>query len=118
MSAGLALTLPVLVTISSVSGTSGAMCRSSATSDASIVMLDPVSSQKLYALPPILTGIMGVPTAETDIGRSALCARNVSDFGGTSLNAVAHRSILARSLRSDLGSDDSFRSAASTDHFS
>ena len=31
-------------------------------------MLDPVSSQKLYSLPPILTGTRGVPTAETDIG--------------------------------------------------
>src|ERR1700682_1622011 len=118
MSDGLAVTLPVLVTISRVSGTRGTIFRSRATSDASIVMLDPVSSQKLYALPAILTGISGVPTAETDIGSSADCERNVSDFGGTSLNAVAHRSMLARSLRSAFGSDDSFRNAASTAHFS
>src|ERR1700693_4647163 len=118
MSDGLAVTLPVLVTISRVSGTRGTMLRSWATSDDSIVILDPVSSQKLYALPAILTGIRGVPTAETDIGSSADCERNVSDFCGTSLNAVAHRSILARSLRSALGSDDSLRSAASSPHFS
>src|ERR1700738_5483816 len=118
MSDGLAVTLPVLVTISNVSGTRGTMCRSWATSDASIVMLDPVSSQKLYALPPILTGIMGVPTAEMDMGSSAVCERNESDFGGTSLKAVAHRSMLARSLRSDLGSEDSFRRVASVRHFS
>src|SRR3981081_2405968 len=118
MSDGLAVTLPVLVTISNVSGTRGTMCRSRATSDASIVMLDPVSSQKLYDLPPIVTGIIGVPTAETDIGMSVVCERNVSDFGGTSLKAVAQRSMLARSLRSALGSDDSFRRAASVPHFS
>src|ERR1700682_1258697 len=118
MSDGLAVTLPVLGTISNVSGARGMTFRSRATSDDSIVMLDPVSSQKLYAFPAILTGINGVPTAEKDIGSSADCERNVSDFCGTSLNAVAHRSILARSLRSALGSDDSFRSAASTAHFS
>ncbi len=44
---GTALTLPVLVTISSVSGTSGTTLRLFATSEESIVMLDPVSSQKL-----------------------------------------------------------------------
>src|ERR1700736_6302237 len=118
MSDGLAVTLPVLVTISNVSGSRGAMFRSWATSDASIVMLDPVSNQKLYSFPAIFTGISGVPTAETDIGSSADCERNVSDFCGTSLNAVAHRSILARSLRSPLGSEDSFRNAASVAHFS
>src|SRR2546423_11977262 len=115
---GLAKTLPVLVTISNVSGTRGAIFRSRATSDASIVMLDPVSSQKLYALPAILTGISGVPTAETDIGKTADCVRTLSDFRGTFLNAVAHRSILAGSMRSALGSDDSFRSVVSSSHFS
>src|ERR1700686_2053425 len=118
MSDGCAVTLPVLVTISNVSGSRGRMFRSSATSDASIVMLDPVSSQKLYDLPAILTGINGVPTAETDIGSNADWARNSSDFSGTFLNAAAHRSILARSVRSPLGSDDSLLSAASTPHFS
>ena len=47
ISAGSAFTRPVLVTISSVSFTSGEMPSSPATSDASIVRLEPVSSQKL-----------------------------------------------------------------------
>src|ERR1700674_602903 len=118
MSDGLAVTLPVLVTISNVSGTRGTIFRSRATSDASIVMLDPVSSQNRYNLPAILTGISGVPTAETDTGSVADCERKVSDFCGTPLNAVAQRSMLARSLRSALGSDDSLRIAASASHFS
>ena len=67
INAGCALTRPVLVTISSVSDTSGLMFRSVATSDASIVRLEPVSSQKLYTLSPILIGTSGVPTAEIDI---------------------------------------------------
>ena len=47
MTAGCAVTLPVLVTISSVSLTRGLTPRSAATSDAIIVRLEPVSSQKL-----------------------------------------------------------------------
>jgi len=118
MSDGLDLTFPVLVTISSVSGTRGAMFKSRATSDASIVMLDPVSSQKLYTLPLILTGISGVPTAETDIGSTIDCERKLSVFGGTFLNASAHNSMLARSVRSAVVWDGSLWSRASASHLS
>src|SRR3954462_9426455 len=115
---GRALTLPVLVTISSVSVTIGPMLRSRATSDASIVMLDPVSSQKLKTLPPILTGTNGVPTADIVIGSDIDCDRKVKTFAGTFLKAVAQSSMLARSVLSILDAVGSFRRAANAAHFS
>jgi hypothetical protein len=53
MRAGRAATRPVLVKISSVSLTSGVMPSELATSEASIVMLEPVSSQKWNSCDPI-----------------------------------------------------------------
>src|SRR5512140_2557391 len=95
IAAGRAGTWPVVVATSSVSGTSGRIPHSAATSDETIDMLEPVSSHIILGFPLTCTVTIGVPDADTSKGSITGLGEKVIWRCLTLLNAVAQDSTSA-----------------------